>query len=182
LGHLPGLLRLAKVGPLGEKAGSMAAAVGTRRMVRAVEGLLDEFRELAQGFEQVGDFRRAGCAGRLLEDQEKPRPTCQVAFGGMPEPIVALVAPEGVVEFRGHGRHAVKIVTRQEFGLASLEPLARPFRVTLGAGPIAARVESPERPIAVVASIKPSTQFWGAAGRDIRKGPFLRRHHQVSVL
>ncbi len=53
LGRLPGLLRLAEVGPLSKKAGARATAIGTRRIVRvvsplAVEGLLGEFRELAQ--------------------------------------------------------------------------------------------------------------------------------------
>ena len=67
-GHLPELLRLAEVGPLGKKAGVSAAAIGTRRTVWAVEGLLGEFRELAQRFEQARDLRRAVRVGRLPED------------------------------------------------------------------------------------------------------------------
>ena len=94
LGHLPGLLRLAEVGPLGKKTGARTTAVGATRTVRVVEfrtveGVLVEFRELPQRFEQVRDFRRAGRVGRLPEDQKEPRPTCQIAFRGMPQSVVS---------------------------------------------------------------------------------------------
>ena len=46
----------------------------------AVEGLIGEFRELTQGLDEVRDLWRAGRVGRLLEDQQQPRPTCQVAL------------------------------------------------------------------------------------------------------
>ena len=88
-GCLPGLPRLAEVGPLGEKAGASAAAIGTTGTVRAVElgvadSLIGEFRELAQRFEQVRDLRRAGRVGRPAEYQQQPRPIGLASLRGMP--------------------------------------------------------------------------------------------------
>ena len=93
-----------------------------------------------------------------------------------------LVASKRIAQLRRHGRNSVKVAARQQFGLAPFEPRPGLSPMALRASPIATAVESPERLVAVVAPVKPSAQFFGAAGRDIRKGPFLRGHHHVSML
>ena len=76
--------------PLAEKHRPRAAAVGTTWAVGVVVALVDhalvvvDGDKLTQCFQQVRDLRQAACVGRLLEDQQQPRATGQVALRVVP--------------------------------------------------------------------------------------------------
>ncbi len=93
-----------------------------------------------------------------------------------------LMTSEGISQLRWHCRHGVEIVTRQQLSLAFFEPLLGLRSMAFRAGPVAATVEHPKGFAAVITSVQPTAQLLGAAGCDIRKGSFVRRHHHVAVV
>ena len=93
-----------------------------------------------------------------------------------------LMALEHAAQLRRYGRHGVKVVTRQQLGLAFFEPLLGLLGVAFGAGPIAATVINPEGLGTVVAWVQPPTELFAAAGLDIRKCSGVRRQHRVAIL
>ena len=95
---------------------------------------------------------------------------------------VLLIGQECVVQFLGDGRHEMIVVARQKFGLATLQPLACLWPVTLRTGSVAAAVKHPEPLIAVSAAITMSTQLGRRTGRDVPKCFSLGRHDLVAEL
>lgn len=80
--------------PLSQECRSRAAAVGAAGSVcvgvlfARVLAIVERC-EFANRFDQICDLHRDGCVGRLLQDEKQPGSTCQVAFGGVPQSVVA---------------------------------------------------------------------------------------------
>ena len=86
-----------------------------------------------------------------------------------------LVATERLAQLGWHGHDGVKIVARQELGFTRFEPLPGPASMTFGARPVAAAVETPERLVAVVASVQDARRVLGCSRPRYPKGPFVAR-------
>src|SRR5271156_2549665 len=74
-----------------------------------------------------------------------------------------LVATKRRAQLLWDGHDSVKIVAGQELGLTLLEPQPSLASMAFGAGPVPTAVIAPERIVAVVATVEPATELFGAA-------------------